>query len=64
MKGRTPTGEEVSKQVPSYKQQEALPPAIVELLEPIYDRLSSRSLLSKCVAGDTQNAREAFNALL
>ena len=48
----------------SYKHQEALPPAIVELLEPIYDRLSSRSLLSKCVGGCTQNACESFNALL
>ena len=34
MEGRTPTEEEVRKQVPSYKHQEALPPAIVELLEP------------------------------
>ena len=64
MEGCTPTEEEVRKQVPSYKHQEALPPAIVELLEPIYDRLSSRSLLSKCVGGYTQNACESFNALL
>ena len=64
MVGCTPSKDDNRKQVPSYKHQEAFPPAIIELMEPIYDRLSSHSLQSKYVGSYTQNACETFNALI
>ena len=64
MDGRQPTEQEVEEKIPSHKHPSALPPAIVDLLEPIYEKLSDRTLLSKCLGGYTQNACEALNALI
>lgn len=44
-----------------YKHKPDIPEAIVSLLKPIYSRLSSKSLLEKCVDGSTQNANEALH---
>ena len=38
--------------------------AIKKLLEPIFKDLSAEELLQKCLHGQTQNANEAFNAIL
>ena len=41
-----------------------LPVVIKRILEPIFRDLSSDDLLAKCLHGQTQNANEAFNAIL
>ena len=43
----------------SYIHKAGLPECIVNLLEPIYDDLSSTELLSKCLHGQTQNSNES-----
>ena len=48
----------------SYHHRNGLAPAIVELLEPIYDSLCSSDLLGKCVHGKTQNCNENLNSLI
>ena len=47
-----------------YKHPQALPPAVVKKLQPIYKRLSQPKLLEKCMHGQTQNPCESFNSLL
>ena len=49
---------------PEYKHPQALPPAVVKELQPIYKRLSQPELLQKCMHGQTQNPCESFNSLL
>ena len=39
-----------------------IPQAIVQLLKPIYNRLSSRLLLSLCLLGHNQNANESLHS--
>ena len=46
---------------PEYKHPQALPPAVVKELQPIYKRLSQPELLQKCMHGQTQNPCESFN---
>ena len=41
---------------------DAIPQAIVQLLNPIYNRLGSQLLLSKCLLGYTQNANESLHS--
>ena len=41
---------------------DAIPQAIVQLLKPIYNRLGSRLLLSKCLLGYTQNANKSLHS--
>ena len=41
---------------------DAIPQAIVQLLKPIYNRLGSRLLLSKCLLGYTLNANESLHS--
>ena len=41
---------------------DAIPQAIVQLLKPIYNRLGSRLLLSKCLLGYIQNANESLHS--
>ena len=48
----------------TYKKKVNLPVAIKKLLEPIFKDLSAEELLQKCLHGQTQNANEAFNAIL
>ena len=45
-----------------YKHKNPIPEAIVALIQPIYARLGSRSLLEKCVEGYTQNANESLHS--
>ena len=47
-----------------YKKKLNLPVCIKRLLEPIFRDLSADELLGKCLHGQTQNANEAFNAVL
>ena len=49
---------------PEYKHPQALPPAVVKELQPIYKRLSQPELLEKRVHGQTQNPCKSFNSLL
>ena len=41
---------------------DSIPQAIVQLLKPIYNRLVSRLLLSKCFLGHTQNANQSLHS--
>ena len=42
----------------------ALRPDVAEAIKPIYDRLSSRSLLEKCTRAMTQNANESLHSTI
>ena len=42
----------------------ALPADVAEAIKPIYERLSNRTLLAKCLEGWTQNNNECFHSLL
>ena len=48
----------------NFKHKHGLPETTVQLIEPIYDELSSASLLSKCLHGKTQNNNECLNKLI
>ena len=39
-----------------------IPQAIIQLLKPIYNRLGSQLLLSRCLLGQTQNANESLHS--
>ena len=41
-----------------------LPPYICDIIKPVFERLSSDDLLSKCTHGGTQNAKEAFHHII
>ena len=47
-----------------YRKKLNLPVCIKRLLEPIFRDPSTDELLAKCLHGQTQNANEAFNAVL
>ncbi|KAK6978761.1 forkhead box protein k1 [Biomphalaria glabrata] len=47
-----------------YKHKHGLPQAIFNFKKPIFDELADKSLLSKCLHGQTQNANEALNKLI
>ena len=48
----------------TFRHMHGLPEAIVELVEPIYDELTSADLLKKCLHGMTQNNYECLNKLI
>ena len=48
----------------TYKKKINLPSAIKELLQPIFQDLSSAELLSKCLHGLTQNPNESLNNII
>lgn len=47
-----------------FHHKDPIPEAIVQLIKPIYARLSSRSLLEKCIGEYTQNANECLHSLV
>ncbi|GFO10610.1 forkhead box protein k1 [Plakobranchus ocellatus] len=48
----------------TYRHKNALPKCIIKLLEPIFNDLTSESLLQKCLHGKTQNNNECLNKLI
>ena len=48
----------------TFRHVHGLPEAIVELVEPIYNKLTSPDLLKKCLHGMTQNNNECLNKLI
>ena len=46
-----------------FKHKHGLPESVLELVEPIYDALSTPELLGKCYQGKTQN-NECLNKLI
>ena len=49
---------------PGFIHKHGLPEPILNLVEPIYDELSSPDLLGKCLHGKTQNNNECFNKIV
>ena len=47
-----------------FKHKHGLPESVLELVEPIYDALSTPELLGKCYQGKTQNNNECLNKLI
>ncbi|XP_074098848.1 uncharacterized protein LOC141527326 [Cotesia typhae] len=51
--------------LPSYKHDyEDLPPDVATAIFPIYEDLSNKKLLERCVGGFTQNNNESYNQLI
>ena len=48
----------------TYRHKHTLPPVIVDLLKPVFDDLSSKSRLQKCLQGYTQNANESLHSTI
>ena len=48
----------------TFKHVHGLSDAIIEVIEPIYDELTSPDLLCKCLHGMTQNNNECLNKLI
>lgn len=48
----------------TYSQSNRLPPVFFDLLKPLFNRLSSDDLLSRCQRGFTQNQNESVNGVL
>ena len=48
----------------NFKHKHGLPESVLELVEPIYDALSTPELLGKCLHGKTQNNNECLNKLI
>ena len=48
----------------NYKHSRSLSPAIADIVKPVYQRLSERSLLERCARGATQNSNEALNKMI
>ena len=47
-----------------YKHHDPIPPAVFDVMKPIYVRLTDRPLLERCLRGATQNINEAFNNMI
>ena len=47
-----------------FHSKKGLPPAIVEIIEPIYEALSEESLLIRCLDSYTQNPNKSLNNLI
>ena len=64
-----PTGEQswcgyqrdLAKQTQEYEHHDVLPEAVVKCIAPVFDRLSKKELLDKCLHGGTQNRNESFH---
>ena len=52
---------EYNKDPENYQHHEGIPMCIVDLIEPIYIKLSDPLLLSRCAHGKTQSSNESFN---
>ena len=48
----------------SYKHTQGPPDAVYEFIKPVFEQLSNRTLLSKCLHGTTQNNNECLNKLI
>lgn len=48
----------------TYKHLHPLPKAVCEVMKPIYQDLTNKDLLSRCLHGRTQNPNESFNATI
>ena len=46
------------------KHNDVLPEAVYQKILPVYQRLSQRDLLERCLMGATQNANESFNGVI
>ncbi|KAK3758696.1 hypothetical protein RRG08_056736 [Elysia crispata] len=55
---------ETANQLDSFKHQNSLPAAIMEVIKPIFRDLSHPDLLKKCLDGYTQNANESINNII
>ena len=63
-----PTAEDTwcgyNKDSATYVHKNPLPKAVVKKIKPVFQRLSTDSLLNKCVDGLTQNAVESLNSVV
>ncbi|KAJ8039105.1 hypothetical protein HOLleu_16723 [Holothuria leucospilota] len=48
----------------SYKHKNSIPAVVMEAIKPVYTRLTSNELLSKCLDCITQNPNESLNNLI
>ena len=48
----------------TYSEKNRLPPVFFEVLRPIYDKLSDKVLLKRCLKGITQNQNESSHGML
>ena len=48
----------------TYKYKEAIPNDIKEILLPIYEDLSNKEMLTRCIGAYTQNANESLNNMI
>ena len=55
---------DISLETNDHKHDHPLPIAIVEAIQPVFERLSNTNLLSACLDGYTQNAAESANAVI
>ena len=55
---------DVANKTSLFHSKKGLPPAIVEIIEPIYEALSEESLLSQCLDSYMQNPNESLNNLI
>ena len=55
---------DVATKTKSYKPKRGLPTAVVDAIEPIYEALADKKLLSRCLDSFTQNPNESLNSLV
>ena len=48
----------------TYKHHNVIPPAVAAVMKPVYERLTDRALLERCLRGATQNVNECLNGLI
>ena len=53
-----------AKGTADYSHQHPLPEAVADAILPVFESLSDRQLLRRCLHGGTQNQNEAINALI
>ncbi|KAH8025539.1 hypothetical protein HPB51_009479 [Rhipicephalus microplus] len=53
-----------AKREPQPKHKRSLPDYVAAAMLPIYERLSQKSLLQRCLGAKTQNASESFHSIL
>jgi len=47
-----------------YKHKNSLPASVMDAIKPVFQELSKRDLLERCVGGFTQNPNESLNGLI
>ena len=55
---------DVANGTTKYRHHDTVPEAIVEVVKPIFKKLSDSNLLKRCLHGGTQNQNESFNNLV